>query len=59
MTNPDQTAAGILGRILAALAEPHLSLLCELQSDRPHRPCSGTCDCCATPRRCECACHAH
>jgi len=42
--------------------EPHMSLLCQLQQDREHKPCrSGTCDghgsgeLCDLP--CSCACH--
>lgn len=40
----------------------HVSLLCKLQQDREHRPCSGTCDghgsgeLCDMP--CECSCHS-
>ena len=45
----------------AMLGSEHLSLLCKLQQDREHRPCSGTCDghgsgkWCGLP--CECDCH--
>lgn len=36
----------------------HLSLLCRIQQDKEHRPCSGTCDCHPDdPFRCECECH--
>lgn len=37
----------------------HLSLLCRLQADRQHAPCSSTCDCCPEDAKCcECTCHA-